>query len=253
MRRDAAAALPPSATAQADPRQDPRAHPKDHIIRTHGRDAAGDAAFIGLNLALWGVDAALFRASWLPGSPDALPNVQLLLGMDLVRALRHIFWKLKIGQAVFPAPTATFVAAFNFIAATAKLWLAAHAGRRAAPETFKVVLPLAAALFALGSAVETGSELQRRAFKKTAPKGAIYTGGLFRHARSINYTGYITWRVGMALATCSPWAALSPAFHAYDFGARAVPMLEQYMSAAYGDQWKTYCTATPYRLLPCVW
>ena len=49
-------------------------------------------------------------------------------------------------------------------------------------------------LFALGSALETVSELQRKAFKaKESNKGKVYTGGLFSLARHINYTGEILW------------------------------------------------------------
>ena len=54
----------------------------------------------------------------------------------------------------------------------------------------------------------------------------------------------------MALATRHPAAALSPAFHAVDFGRRAVPMLERYMEASYGEQWRAYCAKTPWRLAP---
>lgn len=261
MRRDSVAVAAGGTTAQvatqgpaADPRQDPRAHPKDHILRgTYVNDPAGDVTFAALNIALWGADAALFRRYWDPTSPAALPNVQLLLGMDLVRALRHVFWKYRVGEGLFPPATAAFVAAFNALAAAAKLWLAVRAGRSIGPTTFGRVLPLAAGLFALGSALETGSELQRKRFKASGPKGALCTGGLFGVARNINYAGYITWRTGMALATCSPWAALSPAFHAHDFGSRAVPMLEKYMSEKYGEQWEAYRRATPHRLLPGIW
>ncbi|GBF96591.1 hypothetical protein Rsub_09337 [Raphidocelis subcapitata] len=252
MKREAA--LPSSASsrqATGHPLQDPRADPKDHIIRTHGRDAAGDLAFVALNLGLWAADAALFRPYWAPG-PRALPNVRALLAFDLVRACRHCFWKLQIGTGIFTAPTAAFVALFNFATATAKLWLAARAGPGVPPEVMRAVLGLATAVFAAGSAIETGSELQRRAFKATAP-GGLYTGGLFGAARNINYGGYVLWRLGMSLATCSPWALFFPAWHAWDFGARAVPMLEKYMQARYQGQWERYKEATPYRIFPGVW
>lgn len=65
--------------------------------------------------------------------------------------------------------------------------------------------------------------------------------------------GYITWRSGMAVCSGSPYAAALPTFHAVDFGARAVPMLERYMHNKYDDQWKQYTEATPYRLMPGTW
>lgn len=75
---------------------------QDHVIRTHGRDAAGDAVFVALNLGLWAADAALFRPYWAPASPRALVNVRELLAFDFVRACRHCFWKLRM-WAVAPA------------------------------------------------------------------------------------------------------------------------------------------------------
>ena len=45
-----------------------------------------------------------------------------------------------------------------------------------------------AALFLIGSAIETGSELQRHAFKaRPESKGRLFTGGLFGLAQHINY------------------------------------------------------------------
>jgi hypothetical protein len=367
-------APPPSPTLGPNPTPQPHPPPRqDHISRTHGRDAAGDAAFVALNPTArplpptpsppsapsgphhphprprrggrrdlcrpqpravggrrGGVRALLAarvaaRASQRSGTPgdgeprdgggrgaaaarvvthSALPPPRApFSGQDLVRALRHIFWKLKMwaggwggqggrggkrwdacacsgrdrsrqalraptprppppapprpaptprsGTGIFPAPTAAFVAAFNFLGTSLKLWLAARAGGEARPETMRRVLPVAVALFALGarpprraprgsrgarvparralwrrpgeraggvalaalpaaaapgraraspsrtrlparrptanptpgSVLETGSELQRKRFKAGAPKGALYTGGLFGLAR----------------------------------------------------------------------
>ena len=106
--------------------QDARAHPKDHINRTHGSSRAGDTTFITLNLGLWVALAAAFRKVGRGGllaapptptprsehttnkntttkkkslrGPGAVLGVQAVVAMDLVRALRHCFWKLAIGQ-----------------------------------------------------------------------------------------------------------------------------------------------------------
>jgi hypothetical protein len=89
--------------APANPPPFPPSHHQDHIIRAHGRHAAGDATFVALNLALWGVDAAAFRRFWLPGSPDALPNVQLLLGMVRGATSRYVTPLVDLRRALFPA------------------------------------------------------------------------------------------------------------------------------------------------------
>jgi hypothetical protein len=54
------------------------------------------------------------------------------------------------GAGIFPPATAAFVAVFNFAGTTAKLWLAARAGGRVAPERMRMILPVAGLLFALG-------------------------------------------------------------------------------------------------------
>ena len=61
------------------------------------------------------------------------------------------------------------------------------------------------ALFLVGSFLETGSELQRKAFKaEAANKGKLYYGGLFSLAQHINYTG--GGGTGHALALrLAPW------------------------------------------------
>jgi hypothetical protein len=77
----------PTTAAPTQYRQDPRADPRDHILRgTYASDSAGDLTFAVLNAALWAADAALFRRYWLPRSAAKLANVQLLLGMVRVCA-----------------------------------------------------------------------------------------------------------------------------------------------------------------------
>lgn len=173
---------------KAHVQQDPRADPKDHIIRVEGRNPFGTALFGVLQCMSWVGNAVLFRRFWK--GPRALLNVQALLVMDGVRALRHVFWSLYICNYVIPPSLAVLVPTFNFLGTSLQMWLATKAGPKLASKGHLPALVYSATgLFALGSFLETFSELQRRKFKKHSPSGTLYTGGLFRYARNINYTG----------------------------------------------------------------
>jgi len=110
-------------------------------------------------------------------------------------------------------------------------------------------------LFAFGSFVETLSELQRKAFKDNkANKGKIYTGGLFKLARHVNYLGEVFWYTGYALLTTGlPFVgALFFGMLSYTFIDVAIPELGAYMELKYKKQWEEYKKATPYELFPLI-
>lgn len=90
-------------------------------------------------------------------------------------------------------------------------------------------------LFALGSALNTGSELQRKRFKADPRhQGQLYTGGLFRLARHINYFGDSCWVLGWAIVLRSPWAFAMAALVTAAFVFVFIPQLSKHMRAHYG-------------------
>ncbi len=112
---------------------------------------------------------------------------------------------------------------------------------------------LGIALFALGSIFNTGSELQRRAFK-AAPEhaGKLFTGGFFSLCRHPNYFGDTLWGVGWALVTRSPWSAIIVAVEVGGFVFSQIPMLDRYLAEHYGDAYAQWAGHTK-RFIPFVY
>ncbi|MGE0430906.1 MAG: DUF1295 domain-containing protein [Planctomycetota bacterium] len=109
------------------------------------------------------------------------------------------------------------------------------------------------ALFALGSFLNTGSELQRKRFKDDpANKGKLYTGGLFRFARHINYFGDTCWAFGWALLTLNPWALIIPSLLTAGFVFAFIPELHKYLAERYGEDYAEWCKRTK-RFVPWVY
>lgn len=70
---------------------------------------------------------------------------------------------------------------------------------------------LGVVLYLLGSYLNTGSEYQRKLWKKRPEnKGKLYTEGLFKHSMHINYFGDAVLFSGFALVTGTPWAFAIP-------------------------------------------
>ncbi|XYK81639.1 MAG: DUF1295 domain-containing protein [Labrenzia sp.] len=101
------------------------------------------------------------------------------------------------------------------------------------------------ALVFAGSILNTGSELQRREWKKLpASKGRCYTSGLFAYAMHINYFGDTVLFTGWALLTTSYFAAIVPVFMTLGFVFFHIPALDTYLAERYGAEFKAYAERT---------
>jgi len=118
-------------------------------------------------------------------------------------------------------------------------------------------LPIAigSVLYAIGLFLETGSEVQRKAFKdKPENAGKICDEGLWRWARHINYGGYALWRAGYALAAGGWSAGLVMALvQGYHFANIGITNLDYYMSNRYSGQWAKYKQDVKWLLLPGIY
>ena len=100
---------------------------------------------------------------------------------------------------------------------------------------------VALVLFALGSFLNTASELERRRWKRAPQhKGRLYTQGLFSLSMHINYFGDTILFTGFALLAASPWALAIPLLMTCLFLTVHIPTLDRYLSEKYPtefDEW----------------
>ena len=89
-------------------------------------------------------------------------------------------------------------------------------------------------LFVLGSFINTYSEILRMKWKKDeSNKGKLYTGGLFRFSRHINYFGDILWVGGLACMTANIWSIAIPLVLFSFFWFFNIPTLEKHLEQKY--------------------
>jgi len=97
----------------------------------------------------------------------------------------------------------------------------------------------------LGSVLNTGSEVQRWAWKrKPASRGKCYTGGLFAYSQHINYFGDAVLFSGWALLTASLLAWSIPVIITASFVFYHIPALDAYLVERYGDDFRAYAART---------
>ncbi|AXG81390.1 DUF1295 domain-containing protein [Streptomyces paludis] len=112
---------------------------------------------------------------------------------------------------------------------------------------------LGVVLYLVGSYLNTGSEYQRKLWKRVPEhRGKLYTQGLFKYSMHINYFGDVVLFTGFALVTGSPWALLIPVIMAFMFSFMNIPMLDKYLAERYGSAFDEYEKNTA-KLVPFVY
>jgi protein-S-isoprenylcysteine O-methyltransferase Ste14 len=103
----------------------------------------------------------------------------------------------------------------------------------------------AIALFLIGSYFNTGGEWQRKRFKDNPKnRGKLYTQGLFRYSRHINYFGDTLWVTAWAILTRNVWSFIIPVALAAAFVFAFIPSLEKHLKARYGVQYAAWAKRT---------
>jgi len=112
---------------------------------------------------------------------------------------------------------------------------------------------LAVIVYLIGSWLNTASELQRKKFKDDpANEGKLYTQGMFRYARHINYFGDILWVAAWAAITRNPWATVIPVLLTAGFVFSFIPSLTKHLRKHYGEQYEEWAGRTK-ALIPFVY
>jgi len=108
-------------------------------------------------------------------------------------------------------------------------------------------------LFLVGSYINTAADYQRFVWKKRAEnKGRLFTGGLFKYAMHINYFGDGVMYVGLAFITMEWICLFVSIIIIVNFIVLQIPMLDKYLSARYGAEFREYAKKTQ-KLIPFVY
>lgn len=189
-----------------------------------------------------------------------LPSL-VLLGMSVGSAAKQIYWLTRLSFEEFPPSAAVPVSFYNSLvnSVNSLLLLAASTSVLSSPSYEVLGLPyqvvLAGALYAAGMAVETLSEVQRKAFKdRPENKGRVMKEGLWGWARHVNYGGYAIWRGAYCMASSGWVGGLAMGlFQSCDFVFRAVPVIDEYCAGRYREQWTQFKKDVPWVILPGIY
>ena len=108
-------------------------------------------------------------------------------------------------------------------------------------------------LFIIGSYINTYSEIQRKRFKDDPNNnGKLYTQGLFKYARHINYFGDICWVTGWAIVTNNIWSMFIPISLTLGFIFLFIPELSRYIETNYVDEYLDWKKQTK-KLIPFIY
>ena len=107
-------------------------------------------------------------------------------------------------------------------------------------------------LFLTGSFLNTASEYFRFSWKqKRENAGHIYTGGLFKYARHINYLGDIVLFGGLAIVAHQIQLLIIPISMAFVFVVILIPLKESYLKDKYRNEYISYAANTK-MLIPLI-
>jgi protein-S-isoprenylcysteine O-methyltransferase Ste14 len=100
-------------------------------------------------------------------------------------------------------------------------------------------------LYAAGSWIGTASEHARHVWKaRPENRGRLYTEGLFRYSRHVNYFGDLLLFGGCAVLTRQPWTGIVPLAMGLNFALVIIPAHDAYLAARYGSEFDRYARRT---------
>jgi len=108
-------------------------------------------------------------------------------------------------------------------------------------------------LYIAGSYIGTASEHSRYIWKaRPENQGHLYTEGLFRYSRHINYFGDLLLFGGCAVLTRQLWTGIVPLAMGLNFALVIIPAHDAYLAARYGSEFDHYARRTS-KLVPLLY
>ncbi|MGR3760943.1 methyltransferase family protein [Roseobacteraceae bacterium NS-SX3] len=218
------------------------------VSRDHAPSLAPKIAFAALHALIIAVCGWLAFGAKLPDPARAA----LLFGCAVLYFARHLLTLFVLLKRRVAYSEALGLAAFMAVFEIGFLLLGGGALRGTA-QPFGALDAVALGLVLLGSALNSGSELQRWAWKRRpGSTGHCYTGGLFAHSMHINYFGDTVLFTGWAMLTHSALAFAVPLFMAAGFVFYHIPALDAYLAERYGAEFRAYAARTA-KFIPYVY
>jgi steroid 5-alpha reductase family enzyme len=180
------------------------------------------------------------------------PRAVLVAGLVVVYLLR-MNWTLVVwsGQTAVPklderTPVAGKLA-LSFVLANTVGWAYClplyFAARNRDP--LGLVDAAAIGIYVLGTALQFGSDYQKRRFKlRTEGKGMLLETGFWSMCRHPNYLGDFLIYVSFAVAGRSVWGWIGPLVNLLQYVFDAIPKNERWAAARYGSAWEAYRAKT---------
>jgi protein-S-isoprenylcysteine O-methyltransferase Ste14 len=200
--------------------------------------------FIILLLVLWllffnGVDSVAAIFGFPVASGNGTRRILIMFG-GLVYFIRLLFTEFVfINREVKWSEALTLALWLFIIYMTFSFTGGTNANKPAAPFYSGLVL------YVIGSILNTVSEYQRYRWKKNPRnKGKLYTGGLFRYSRHINYFGDVVLFTGFAMLTGSVYPFIVPAAMIVLYVVVNIPLLESYLHERYSNEFDQYAKST---------
>jgi len=204
---------------------------------------------------LVGFSVALLASAWLMFAGTGTFRVEGDLGRQAILMACSVVYAVRVSITLFVFLRRKVVwweGLLGAVGLPALLFLFASVGGDQ-DKPLGAVDALGVILYLLGSYLGTRSELSRYIWKaKPANKGHLYTQGLFRYARHINYLGDVVLFTGFALITRDPWMLIVPLAMTVSFVLMVIPAHDAYLDNRYGDEFRKYARETK-RLLPLVY
>jgi hypothetical protein len=215
----------------------------DHLSRVKQSTPLGTALFINLRILdafiqyiilAQGLADPLINALHLSTTPvDSTPSIvfglplRLLVVLAMVTGatIKSIYWVSYISNEEMPASNALKVSVFEIFFSSTNSILSLTKSPSNSVTTTLLLLG-----YAFGWYVEIAAETERKKFKDNPQnKGKLYTNGLFRFARHINYGAYLLRKSSQALVCGGrKWDLAVATYHFLNFAKRGIPVLDVY-------------------------
>jgi protein-S-isoprenylcysteine O-methyltransferase Ste14 len=227
------------------------------LLFTLGRAVTGPAQYLFIRahpLSILGIPPPPTGTPPLNVFGHTFPRIPFLTAlMPGVLSLKHVIWLNFLMRERMTMKFAIFgiIADFVYESVSSLVFTTASVNPLFSEKYFYT----GATIFFASVALELAAELQRAVYKANKTnEGKICKTGFWGLTRHINYTANVMFGFGYGLATGGPLYSIATAgMYISNFVYNAMPGIETYCQAKYGEQWTLYKKEVPWQLFPGIY